>query len=96
MPTLATSGRFQINGLDLKSVGQSALDGLIALAITIIPMFTLGVSYHFGQYDITPGVVIAEGLIIKALRKYLTDHGQTPPLGAVAPAGSPFPPQHVD
>ena len=73
MPNIATSGKFQINGLDIKSISHSALDGLVALVVTVLPMFA-GANYTAFGHDITPGVVIAVGLLVKSIRKWATDH----------------------
>lgn len=70
---IASSKAFQINGLDIKAVGRSALDGLIALVITVLPMFG-GATYIVYNHDITPFVVIGISLLVKLLRKYLTDN----------------------
>lgn len=85
MQLLGTSGPFQINGLDIKSIRQSALDGLIALILVCLPLLA-GATYIVGGRDITALVVLFLGLVVKTIRKWATDHSiNLPPPG---PLGS--------
>jgi len=70
---LGTSGKFEINGLDWQAIGRSTLDGILALAITVLPEFG-GATYIVAHHDITPYVAMGIMLLVKTLRKYLTDN----------------------
>jgi hypothetical protein len=67
----SVSGKFSIGGIEMQSVGHTALDGLISLVITIATLL-LGANYHIGGIDVTIVVVLALQALIKLLRKYVS------------------------
>ena len=86
MQILANSGPFQINSLDIKSIGRSAFDALIALVLSAIPVLA-GATYVVAHHNVTSYVVLGLVLAVKAIRKWATNNNvELPPPGPLGSA----------